>query len=242
MDGVHQVELLEDHIVLDLRRHLIHLAPRWLEIVPLPVGGYGVRQLVDPAFGLVQGVQRDIRGKQAGVPGRGLAAQVVHYVHGDIVRLLPRGAGRAPDGQALVPLMLAHNLRQNGAGKVVEALHLAHKIGIIGGQPGEQLIHIIACALFQQIVHILGKPVKAHALHRAGEPAVYQLPLLVQVQAVFALYKIYQPGKILFAYGHGGSGPSLGAFVGQHISARSSAGCSPAPSASCRCPAGCTCP
>ena len=85
--------------------------------------------------------------------------------------------------------MPAHYIREYGAGEIVKGLHLPHKIGIVGGKPGEQLVYVVPGALFQQEVHILREAVIAHILHRARKPAGDELALLVQVYAVLALHE-----------------------------------------------------
>ena len=98
LNGVHQIEGLENHIVPDNGGHHVLLpAGHRLEVLLFPRRRDGVRQLVDPPLGGGQGLLGDVRGQDAGVPLVRLTAQEFLDIDGDVVGLLAAGAARAPD-------------------------------------------------------------------------------------------------------------------------------------------------
>ena len=198
LDGVHEVEGLEDDVVADLRGyHELAGALHRGEVALAPVGGHGVGQLVDPLLRAGQCLLGDVGGQDAGVPLAGLGPQKFLDIDGEVVGLLPAGAAGAPDGHDLVPLVAAHQLRQDGLDEEVEVLRLPHEEGVVGGQAVEYRLHVGGVAVLQQGGDKGGVAGVSLLADEGGETAGHQLPLLCQGDAVFLVDELCQTLKIV---------------------------------------------
>ena len=168
--GLHQVGGLEAHLGTQLaaHQHLAGLVALALQAEALQVGRrHHARPVhrIQPAAGRFHH-----RGGQVGaddLPRR--MGQLLAQQHGRAVGLFARRAGRAPHIE-----LLAGGHQGQAVGQVVVVLGLAEEVGLVGGQPVDQLGHLLrGRTAAQQLVDIgfqvglagLG----GHALQPAGD-------------------------------------------------------------------------
>ena len=201
LDGVHQVEGLENDVVSDLLADGVPVALYLPKIFLSPGGGQGVRQLINALFGLGHGFLGNVGSQDAGVPLAGLGTQKILYVHRQVIGLLPAGAAGAPDGQHLFVLIFTHQFGQNHLGKKLKVLSLPHEKRVVGGQTVEDLLDFLRISFPQQLADELGKVRMALLRQQGGQPAGDQLALLLQRDTIFTFDKIGQFAEIFIRDG-----------------------------------------